>query len=115
MDEPLNTIVGEYLSSVEFVMDYVQLRFCGPCLTINAPIVVTVMGTRFKQGSPCYRGRLCERIGQTVQRAFTVDDEKIIIEFRDHSEVEISLKPEERVSPEAAEFVDREKQIHVIW
>src|SRR5258708_4245771 len=115
MDEPLETIVGEYLSSVEFVMDYVQLRFSGPCLTVTAPIVVTVMGTRYRQGGPGYRDSLCERIGQTVQHAFTVDDEKIVIEFHDHSEIEISLKPEERVSPEAAEFVDREKQIDVIW
>src|SRR5437763_16088370 len=99
MDEPLNTIVGEHLSSVEFVLDYVQLRFDGPCLTVNAPFLVTVMGTRYKQGSPGYRDSLCERIGHAVRRAFTVDDEKIVIEFHGHSEIEISLKPEERISP----------------
>src|SRR6266853_6048256 len=107
MDEPLNIIVGEQLSSVEFVQDYVQLRFDGPCLTVNAPMVVSVQGTRYKKGSPGFCESLCQRIALLVRRAVTIENEKIVIEFQDNSEIEISLKPEEQVSLEAAELTDR--------
>ena len=32
-EPPLSVLIGHQLSSVEFVQDYLQLRFDGPCLT----------------------------------------------------------------------------------
>ena len=40
-DQPLNILVGKEISSVEFVRDYLQFRFDGPCLTsITNPFVI---------------------------------------------------------------------------
>jgi hypothetical protein len=33
-DDALKQLIGEQLSSIEFVQDYLQLRFDGPCLTV---------------------------------------------------------------------------------
>jgi hypothetical protein len=48
MTEPIEILRGARLTSVEFVHDYVQLRFDGPYLTINAPFEMEVAahGTR---------------------------------------------------------------------
>jgi len=36
--DALQVLIGEQLSSVEFVLDYVQLRFNGPCFTVYTNI-----------------------------------------------------------------------------
>jgi hypothetical protein len=39
-NQALNILIGEELSSIEFVRDYIQFRFDGPCLTaITDPII----------------------------------------------------------------------------
>src|SRR5690242_9135647 len=58
-DSPLGPIHGSQLSSVEFVQDYVQLRFDGPCLTAITWPVVTVGQQRFRLETPGYRDALC--------------------------------------------------------
>src|SRR5580693_3150036 len=38
---PLAEVVGEYLSDVTFVMDHLQLRFCGPSFNLYTwPVVI---------------------------------------------------------------------------
>src|SRR5271163_1032145 len=39
---PLCSVVGEYLSSVNFVMDYLQLDFCGYGFTMNIWPTITI-------------------------------------------------------------------------
>ena len=102
MAEPIKILEGERLSSVVFIHDYVQLGFDGTGLTINASLTVVTGGKSYKKGEPCYRDALCERIGQTVRRAFTVTGKQIVIQFENDSEIIISLRPEDQVSPEAA-------------
>jgi hypothetical protein len=46
---PLELLEGTQLSSVEFVQDYVQLRFDGPTLTAVTPPRVCVMNQWFER------------------------------------------------------------------
>jgi len=44
--DALQVLIGEQLNSVEFVLDYVQLRFNGPCLSVYTNVQkVTRNGT----------------------------------------------------------------------
>jgi hypothetical protein len=102
MIDPIQILVGTLLSSVEFVHDYVQLRFDGPCLTVNAPFKIVVGKQTYPKGEPGYRDALCERIGRSVLHAVTVYEKQIEITFDDRAGLHISLKPEDQVGPEAA-------------
>src|SRR5262245_6456097 len=102
MNEPINILEGTKLSSVEFVKDYIQLRFDGPCLTVNAPFEVVVQGYHYRKGASGYRDALCERIGRLVRQALTLPDQEMRLEFEDGSTLSIFLNPEDQISAEAA-------------
>jgi hypothetical protein len=107
MDENLRfieSIVGEQLSSVEFVQDYVQLRFDGPTLTAFVWPVVHGAGKAVGVGEPGYRDELCARIGSKVLAARLQEAKALIVEFDDGASVTISLRPEDSVGPEAGHF-----------
>jgi RHS repeat-associated protein len=50
--DPINgkILEGRMLSSVEFVHDYVQLWFDGPCLSVNAPFTILAQGIGCSKG-----------------------------------------------------------------
>jgi hypothetical protein len=103
---PLHVLVGEQLSSVTFVMDYVQLGFDGPCLTAYTGLKVSVEGKAFAWGEPGFRNALCDRIGAIVRQAEVADGDAICISLNDGGVISISLKPEDYVGPEAAVLTD---------
>jgi hypothetical protein len=60
------TLQGEQLSSVAFVMDYVELNFNGPLLrSYSGPVSSTKSG-RLRFPEPGSRDALCTLIGQNV-------------------------------------------------
>ena len=98
----LASIVGEQLSAVVFVQDYVQLQFDGPTLTaITLPVVVD-NGAVYQWDTPGFRDKLCARIAKTVSAASVAEDREIRIELDDESSIIISLRPQDYVGPEAA-------------
>jgi hypothetical protein len=101
-EEQLTAIIGEQLSSVEFVQDYVQFHFDGPHVIAFVWPVVEIEGKTFRLGEAEYRNVLCERIAQKVTSAFARHGDAIIIEFADGASVRISLKPSDRQGLEAA-------------
>lgn len=101
---PIERIIGEQLSSVEFVQDYVQLRFDGPTLTAFTWPVLRVGGMTIRLGDSRYRDRLCERIGRRVSAASFREADVISLTFDDGVEISISLKPGDLVGPEAGYF-----------
>ena len=111
---PLQIIVGEKLSSVTFVMDYVQLGFDGPLLTAYSGPEVSFGGKVFAWGEPGFRDVLCDRIGAIVRQAEAVDDDAIRISLGDGGLISISLKPEDYDGPEAAELTDISDKAPVI-
>ena len=106
--ESLQVIVGRQLGSVEFVQDYVQLRFDGPCLTAFTHPTVEVQGRTLQWKDPGYRDELCNRIATKVCQADVIADDKAVVRFEDGSEINISLKKADYVGPEAVKFDHRE-------
>jgi len=99
--DPISVLEGSQLSSVEFVMDYAQLRFDGTTLTAITMPSVHVSGRVFRSGDSGYRDVLCHRIAKMVRRGRIVEGEQIRIEFEDNSAVCISLRPEDYRAAEA--------------
>src|SRR6267154_3324291 len=87
-------VVGEQLSGVTFVMDYLQLQF-NPPPTINAytPVTVSSNGKSFVSGDDQFRNRLCEQITKIVKSIVIRTEEVFVITFEDDSMISISLKP----------------------
>lgn len=113
-DRGLGTLVGETLSSIEFVMDYLQFHFhTGTLSAYNFP--------EFRKGSsvlrdtdPGYRDALCSLIRKKVERAVVRESEGIELAFEDGSSIEVSLRPKDQRFHEAAEFSSRTGQFW-IW
>jgi len=103
-------IVGEQLSGVTFVMDYLQLQF-NPLPIINAytPVAVSVAGKTYVSGDDQFRNRLCEQITKIVKSVLIKSEEAFLITFEDESAISLSLKLSDYVGPEAVEFQGREK------
>ena len=111
---PLQVLEGARLSSIEFVQDYVQLRFNGPTFTAITPPRVRTANQWLEWGKPGYRDALCERIGRLVNRAATIPEQEIRIEFDDGSMISISLRSEHFRTAEAA-VLDNPPNPTVVW
>ncbi len=96
-------LVGEELSSVTFVQDYLQLDFNGPLLTLFVwPEVFREEGS-YAFGEPGYRDMLCGEIAQNVSEA-TLEAEAIEVQFEDGVIFRASLREEDIDVTEAGHF-----------
>lgn len=109
----IERIVGEQLSAVVFVQDYLQLQFDGPCLTLLTWPIVKTGGGRFEYGMPKYRDVLCECIAKIVTQAQIKESEEISIQFDNGSALLISLRPEHNSSAETAILTNNPEEIWV--
>jgi len=103
--EALDRLKGEQLSSVEFVHDYVQLRFDGPYLSVYVGPTIESKSRRLDWNTPGYRDELCGCIGRKLV-SVSVRDEDVTLRFEHGVAIVISLRKEDRVGPEALQFVD---------
>ena len=102
----LTSIDGQELSAVEFVQDYLQLRFEGPLLTLFVwPELFREEGS-YAYGEPEYRNHLCALLSEGVTAATLEENEAIEIEFQSGVIVRASLREEDLDSPVAGEFSD---------
>lgn len=99
----ISAIEGEELTAVEFVLDYLQLRFNGPMLTLYAWPHVLLADFSIAFGEPEYRNALCAQIGETVATA-SLNDEALTIEFESGTVLALSLREEDIDSPEAGAY-----------
>src|SRR5437763_12297202 len=93
-------MIGEQLSAVSFVMDYLQLQFNAYFLTVLTPLVVLVGEQSYRLGDTHYRDTLCERITHNVTEVVLAEDH-LRIGFDDGAAFDISSKEEDRVGAEA--------------
>jgi hypothetical protein len=100
----LQTIVGERLSSVEFVEDYVQMRFNGATLTAFTQPTVSIDNQTLHWGEPGYRDELCRQIGHPVKSVSIRAGEFIEVLFDDNMKVQISIRDRDYRGAEAAKF-----------
>jgi hypothetical protein len=103
-EHALQVIVGEQLSAITFVQDYVQLHFDGPCLTAFSRPVVMLDSKTFRWGEPCFCDALCGRIAKKVLEAHIAYGESLAIKFEDGSIIQVSLQDEDYVGGEAVKF-----------
>jgi hypothetical protein len=116
MEQPLKSIIGQQLSAIVFIMDYVQLQFGGlrPMLTAITLPTVEVDNGIFGPHSSGYRDRLCDRITKYVRMATVNEREAIRIEFDDGAVFAISLKSTDYRTAEAAIF-DNGPDNYWVW
>ena len=97
-------LIGEQLSAVTFVQDYVQLHFDGPRLTVFSHAVVRLGDQTFHEGKRGFRDALCNNIAKKVTEARVAYGDSISIRFADGSMIRISLKDEDSSGGEAVNF-----------
>ena len=100
----ISAIEGQELTAVEFVSDYVRLRFDGPLLTLYAWPHVLLEDFSIAFGQPEYRNALCAQIGETVSTAKLVDLDSLTIEFESGTVIALSLREEDMDGPEAGSY-----------
>jgi hypothetical protein len=115
--QPLwDQLIGEDLSGVVFVRDYLQLQFNPPpqVNVYSACVVVLANGATAKFGEEPFANLILSLIGRVVSAVHVVDDQFFRIGFADGSAVEISLRPGDYHGPEAVGFQGREGRSAVI-
>lgn len=87
-------LLNEKLSSIEFVMDYVQLRFDGPTFTCYIWPEVIRGDNSFSFGDRDYRNELCGLIGVNVVGLQVVEEESLTLMFEgDRGVIKLNLNP----------------------
>lgn len=113
---PLQNIKGEYLSSVTFVMDYLQLDFSGYGFNMYSWPFVTVSGKTLSDKDPEYKNALCGFIGQVVEQVDEYLDKGLTLRFADEFCINLPLKvAPDFSSPEVATFNGPKKELLMAW
>jgi hypothetical protein len=102
LNEAIQVLVGEKLSSVTFVLDYWGLDFDGHGFTIYSRIFVDASGVRIADGEAGFRDSLCGLLGRQVDAA-SFDSAGAHIRLGDAT-VTLSTIEEEYRGPEALLF-----------
>lgn len=100
----ISAIEGQELTAVEFVSDYVRLRFDGPTLTLYAWPHVLLEDFSIAFGQPEYRNALCAQIGEMVGKAALKELDSLTIEFESGTVIALSLREEDLDGPEAGSY-----------
>lgn len=101
---PLDGILGERLSSVEFVADYVQLRFDGPPLNLYVWPRVHADGGVRQRPDDGYADALVGLIGRRLVATDELLDLGLVLDFDDGSRLAVPLDGTEARGSEVAEF-----------
>jgi len=100
----ISAIEGQELTAVEFVTDYLRLRFDGPMLTLYAWPHVLLADFSIAFGEPEYRNALCAQIGEMVAKASLEEMEALTVEFESGTVIALSLREEDLSGPEAGSY-----------
>jgi hypothetical protein len=113
--QELHDLVGEEISAVCFVMDYVEFHFGGTVLrSLTNPTVVDDGGSHLfpELGS---RDALCRLIGSTVGALGMEENRGLTLTTADEREIWIPLDAKNRIGPEAMHFVPRPNGPIQVW
>ena len=100
----VSAIIGEELKAVEFVEDFLQLRFDAPLIKLyNWPhVLLADFSVAF--GEPEYRNALCAQIGEKVVQASLEEGDALTIEFENGTVFGLSLREEDLDGPESGSY-----------
>lgn len=101
-------LIGEQLSSVEFVQDYVQLHFDGRTITTYVWPEVTFGKEAFSFGQESYRNKLCDLIGLEIKDLYYQEKDFLALVFKNtNGVIRLNLDPKNpEVILEVAVFND---------
>src|ERR1700723_3924458 len=100
----VSAVIGDELKAVEFVEDFLQLRFDGPLLTLYAWPHVLLADFSVAYGEPEYRNALCAQIGEKVVQASLEEGGALTIEFESGTVFGLSLREEDVDGPESGSY-----------
>lgn len=115
MSQELNLLVGEPLSAVCFVMDYVEFHFDGRILRSLANPTVDRSGISIMFGQLGARDALCGLIADTVTQVRLEDEIRIEVHFHSGAVLKIPIDEASRHQGEAAHFRSEPEKIFLIW
>ena len=103
--------MGQELSGVTFVRDYLQLQF-NLAVMLNAftPVTVRRGDTSATFGEDAFANLLLSQIGRLVRGVELRPEEALDMTFDDGSLISVSLRPEHYVGPEAINLFRRTKR-----
>jgi hypothetical protein len=90
---------------VSFVRDHVELRVDHSILRALTGPTGCIDGINWRLVDEGSADRLRRHIGLTVAAVQVVDDDHITLAFDSGDRIDVSLRPDDRVGPEAAHFV----------
>jgi hypothetical protein len=100
----VSALIGEELKAVEFVEDFLQLRFDAPLLTLYAWPHVLLTDFSLAYGEPEYRNALCAQIGEKVVQASLEEGDALTIEFENGTVFGLSLREEDLDAPDSGSY-----------
>jgi hypothetical protein len=101
-------LIGEDLSGVTFVRDYVQLEFNPPPrLSAYTPVSIQNSAGQSRLGDPDFANMMIAQIGQVVAAVALTLGEALVLTFEDGSTVAISLREGDYVGPEAVYYTGK--------
>lgn len=108
-------LIGEDLSGVTFVRDYLQLQF-NPPLMINAytPVTVRCGEDTAIFGEEGFANLLLAQLNKHVRAVEFTTDKALDIIFADEPRISVSLRPADYVGPEALNLFGGNKEIVVV-
>lgn len=98
-------LVGEEVSAVAFVRDYVEFHFDGPILRSLSNPSIAADGIVLRFPEPGSRDALCRVIGSMVDSVDLDEDRVLVLTTRNDCRITIPLDLESRSGPEAMHFV----------
>ena len=100
----VSALEGQELTAVEFVGDYLRLRFDGPLVTLYAWPHVLLADFSIAFGEPEYRNALCAQIGEMVATAKLEELDAMTVEFESGTVIALSLREEDVDGPESGSY-----------
>ena len=100
----VSALEGQELTAIEFVADYLRLRFDGPMLTMYAWPHVLLAEFSVAFGEPEYRNALCAQMGEMVSTAKLEELDALTVEFESGTVLALSLREEDLDGPEAGSY-----------
>lgn len=108
-------LVGEQLSGVCFVQDYVELDFNGPILRSIADPLITGPSQEMKFPQPGSRDALCALIGRKVTKAKIQVRENLNLDFGEGYTFSIPLDSDHAQNGESAHFLPAGTASMKVW
>src|ERR1700734_1494812 len=102
----VSAVIGEELKTVEFIEEFLQLRFDAPLFTLYIWPHVLLADFSVAYGEPEYRNALCAQIGEKVVQASIEEGDAVTIEFENGTVFALSLREEDVDGPESGSYSD---------